>query len=272
LDQVTPDEQDMDPPVAAILRYLARHTPLRSGETATFFRFWMAQDTHQAVSPLQSQIFINMVRHYLTTPGLAYTFIPCIDPDFWAPMFAYADLARLPELDFVMGGRRFGIYGHDWRAVPPMAWLSLMGERELSATPVTPPKPAARILVLEAGEFAAAVHEALKQFTRPLLLRSSPLLQSRLVIERVGLDADDATRVGALQTALREAAESLQASARDMRYYRVLHHTYFQPAATQESAAELLDLPFSTYRRHLKSALERVTEVLWQQEIEGVEK
>jgi long-chain acyl-CoA synthetase len=40
-----------------------------------------------------------------------------------------------------------------------------------------------------------------------------------------------------------------------------------QPAPTQEVAAELLDLPFSTYRRHLKSAIERLTEVLWNQEL-----
>ena len=35
---------------------------------------------YQQVSPMQSLIFINMVRHYLATPGLAYTLIPCADP------------------------------------------------------------------------------------------------------------------------------------------------------------------------------------------------
>ncbi|NJL21123.1 MAG: hypothetical protein HC895_10360 [Leptolyngbyaceae cyanobacterium SM1_3_5] len=39
-----------------------------------------------------------------------------------------------------------------------------------------------------------------------------------------------------------------------------------QPAATQEKAAELLDLPFSTFRRHLKAGITRVTEILWFQE------
>jgi long-chain acyl-CoA synthetase len=33
--------------------------------------------------------------------------------------------------------------------------------------------------------------------------------------------------------------------------------------------AELLDLPFSTYRRHLKAGLTRVAELLWQKEIGG---
>jgi len=50
----------------------------------------------------------------------------------------------------------------------------------------------------------------------------------------------------------------------------VLYHTCLHPAPTQEQAAELLDLPFSTYRRHLKTAIERVNDVLWQREIGGL--
>ncbi|HEX9596003.1 MAG TPA: hypothetical protein VF982_03930, partial [Anaerolineales bacterium] len=271
LDQVEDEDVRADPPVGAILRYLQHHAPLRAGETATFFRFWMANDTYQAVSSVQSQIFVNMVRHYLVTPGLAYTFIPCADPDFWAPMFGYADLARLPNLDFSVDGRRHGVYGHDWRAVPPMAWLALMGERELGTVPIMPPQPAEQVIVLGMSEFGDAVQDALKNATRPPALHNSPLLRSRLVVERVGLQADEVSRTNELLSLLHMAADSLQASPRDIKLYRVLHHTYFQPAVTQEMAAELLDLPFSTYRRHLKKAVERTTEILWQQEIEGAE-
>ena len=39
------------------------------------------------------------------------------------------------------------------------------------------------------------------------------------------------------------------------------------PAPTQEAAAEVLDLPFSTYRRHLARAVEQLTELLWAVEI-----
>jgi hypothetical protein len=220
---------------------------------------------------VQSQIFVNMVRHYLTTPGLIYTFIPCVDPDFWAPIFAYADMMRLADLDFRMDGRRYGVYGHDWRAVSPMAWLALMGERELGTVPITPPEPTEQIIVLGVSEFGGAVHEALKHVTRPLALRNNPLLYSRLVVDRVGRQTDIASRTNELLALLRAAAESMQTSPKDMRLYRVLYHTYFQPAATQEMAAELLGLPFSTYRRHLKQAIAHVTEILWQQEIDGVE-
>jgi hypothetical protein len=47
----------------------------------------------------------------------------------------------------------------------------------------------------------------------------------------------------------------------------VLHRTFVRAAPTQEAAAEVLGLPFSTYRRHLAKALDQVTELLWSVEI-----
>ena len=81
------------------------------------------------------------------------------------------------------------------------------------------------------------------------------------------MDANADARMAALQTILRDAAEMLQSAPREAKLYRALYHTYMQPAPTQEQAAELLDLPFSTYRRHLKGGIDRVTEILWAQEI-----
>jgi hypothetical protein len=40
---------------------------------------------------------------------------------------------------------------------------------------------------------------------------------------------------------------------------------------TQEAAAERLGLPFSTYRRHLGSGIERITAWLWERELRGPE-
>ena len=65
---------------------------------------------------------------------------------------------------------------------------------------------------------------------------------------------------------LAEAAETLFANTRDQRLRRVLDLTYFNPAPKQEAAAERLGLPFSTYRRHLTTAVERIIEWLWHQE------
>jgi hypothetical protein len=267
LHQVTEADRQIDPAVRAAWTCLQRK-PLRAGETATLFRFWLARDTYQAVSPTQSVIFVNVVRHYLTTPGLAFTFFPCADPDFWLPMFTYADLIRLPEADFTVGGKTYGVYGHDWRSEPPAAWLGILAEREIAASPQTaPPAAAEAIIVLSETDFAAAARDALRDFTQPDLLAGNPLARSRLVIDRVGLSAEARQRVATLQAIVRSTAEALQSSPRDAKLYRAVYHTYLQPAPTQEQAAELLDVPFSTYRRHLKAGIQRLTEMLWQQEL-----
>ena len=73
--------------MAAAWKFLQRSATLRAGETAALFRFWMARDTYQNVSPVQSVIFVNAVRYYLTTQGLAFSIFPCALPDFWAGWF-----------------------------------------------------------------------------------------------------------------------------------------------------------------------------------------
>jgi hypothetical protein len=234
----------------------------------------MAADTYQAVSPVQSQVFIQAVNHYLTTPGLAYTFFPCAEAGFWAAVLAYADLTLVTEADFEVGGRRYGVYGHDWRVVSPAAWLTLLGEREVGAglQASVAPVLAEQTVVLSQPDFAAALRDALRDFGRPDMLRSNPLTRSRLVLDaarRGDASAGAADRAAALQALIKEAAEALAASPRDVKLYRALHHTYFQPAPTQERAAELLDLPFSTYRRHLMAGITQVTEALWQREVGG---
>ncbi|MFN8492315.1 MAG: ATP-binding protein [Caldilineaceae bacterium] len=273
LDKVHEVDRAYDPAVQTVWRYLQEQAPLKQGETATLFRFWMAQDDYQAVSPIQSRLFLNMVQHYMTTPGLMYTFLPFADPDFWAIVCAYADLRRLTAADFVIDGRRYGVYGRDWRTLSPMTWLAAIAERELGGeTKVVDAKPPEVFPEFSQADFANAVRDALRDFTNPNALQSNPLLKARLIVERCGPDSNAMIRIGMLKKVLQEAAAPLQASPRQASFFRVLHHTYFQPAATQEQAAELLDLPFSTYRRHLRSGIEFVTEYLWQREQGGVEK
>jgi hypothetical protein len=61
----------------------------------------------------------------------------------------------------------------------------------------------------------------------------------------------------------------LQATPRDVKSYRALYHTYINPGPTQEQVADLLDVPFSTFRRHLKTGVARLAELLWQRELQG---
>lgn len=270
LERTTAEDRHQDPAVALAWEFLQRMAPLHSGERATYFRFWLAADTHQSVSPTQSLVFINMVRHYFL-PGLVYTFYACLDPDFWRPVFTYADLARLPELDFEVGDRVFGVYGHDWRAQPPLAWLELLGQREIALSPesIRPPTPVVRPLALNQADFVAAVESALRDYTRPDILHNNPLLRSHLVMQHA--DAATGGAVSALRTLLKQAAEQLRASPKEVKFFRAIYHTYIQPVPTQEQAAELIDVPFSSYRRHLKAGMTRIAEILWQAEVEKAE-
>lgn len=269
LHQASESDLRADPAAIAAWKYLQKRAPLRSGEGASLFRLWMARDTYQDVSPTQSLIFINLVQYYRNTPGLAFTFLPCADPESWAAMFAYADLSRLPEADFTVGGKHYGVYGHDWRVLSPAAWQELLAKREIAASAQAPiPSSVSEpILVLSQAEFMEAVQHALRHLTSPNILQQNPLLRSRLIVEQTLDKADISQRIEAMRSLVKEMVESLRSAPRDEKLYRALDRTYLHPAPTQEQAAELLDLPFSTYRRHLKTGVERVTNMLWQREI-----
>jgi hypothetical protein len=267
LHQTEDTDRVTDPAIQAARNYLDTHAPLRTDEASLHFRFWMAEETYQSVSSVQSLIFLAVVKYYLTTPRLAFSFFSCASPEFWAPMLGYANLIRLPEADFHVGGRHFGVYGHNWRAESPARWLSILADKEVGIPVENKPAPAEPVIVLSAPEFSGAVRQALHDFTRPNLLASNPLLRSRLVAERVDADAKPGIRIEALRLLLKETASKLQSNPRDEKLYRALDHTYFHPASTQEIAAEQLDLPFSTYRRHLTAGIQRLSEMLWQQEI-----
>ncbi|AGY57399.1 AAA family ATPase [Gloeobacter kilaueensis] len=272
LHTATEAERNLDPATERAWRYLQSHAPLRPGEGATYFRFWMTREHYHSPSPVQSLLLTSIVRHYLTTAGLAFSFFPVRNPEMWAKMSAYADLIRIAEVDFTVGGITYGIYGHDWRLTPPAAWLSLLAEREVAmSAAVQPSAPPTRtpVLVLSAEDFTAAVRQALRDFARPDLLQQNPLVRSRLVSDR--LAAEPGSEPAALlQKQILEAAALLRDSPRDRKAYLALDRTYLQPADSQEQAAEVLDMPFSTYRRHLTAAVARVREILWQRELQGL--
>lgn len=265
LHEMNEKDAQIDPAVRSTLGYLKKHTPLQTGEVATLFRFWMASETYQNISPIQSLIFINVAKHYLTTPGLAFTFFPCADPDFWSAVLDYAELTRLPDVDFEVEGKRYGIYGHDWRVMSPFIWIAKLAEKEVGATRQTPPPTVEAMLVLSQSDFSAAVRHALQDYARPSGLAGNPLLRSRLVMERAGIGSGKRSEL--LKSEIRFAAESLQSNPHDEKLFRALDKTYLHPAPTQEAAAELLDLPFSTYRRHLTAGVQRLIGILWQKEI-----
>ena len=102
----------------------------------------------------------------------------------------------------------------------------------------------------------------MRHYVRSDQLAENPLMRSQLLTK----DVPGAPAPLALKTLLAETAEALFVNARDARFYRVLDLTYFNPAQKQEIVAQQLGLSFSTYRRHLATATDRLTGWLWQQE------
>lgn len=260
-----------DPALAAIREYIRRRGPLRPGERVSVHRYWMGREDYQSATA-HNTTAPTAVAQWVSVAGLAWSFIVLRDTDFWAPTFEFVGFQRAEGADFALGPHRYGFVAHDWRAVPPRVWWEQLGRR--FDDPGQQPLPEGRpgetlvgetLVVLSQPEFGDAVRRAYHEYTRPDALATNPLARSRLVLE--GSSSRDAGAV--LQALLREAAQSLRGHPRDEKLYRALWHTYIEPAPTQEAAAELLDLPFSTYRRHLRAGLERATEWLWLRELYG---
>ena len=145
-----------------------------------------------------------------------------------------------------------------------------MGDRELGGGPDVPaPAPdATPELALSRVGFAEAVRGGLRDLHRPQALAANPLLRARVVRDACG----ERPPPEALAELLERAVEALRADPRDAKLVRALERTYLQPAPTQEAAAELLGLPFSTYRGHLTRGIERVVDWLWERELYGPER
>ena len=218
-------------------------------------RFVIDAEGYQDPSPTLNTAPVVTLQLYLSAPDLAWDFLALAGPDRWNDYFAMADMGRVPGADFAVGGRRYGLFGHDFRALPLGPWMDLWAERALAQDPqVTPRRPVA-LLVLSQPDFGDAVRQGLKDLARPDLLARNPLLRTRLLADAAaGGPADAAT----LDRVLRAAVATLTHDPRDDKQYRAVEQTYLRRTATQEGVAARLGLPFSTYRRHLGQGVARI--------------
>jgi hypothetical protein len=245
--------EDRDPVVRAVLRHIAVAGPIRPGERVDIARFMGGRCQHQRdlytnlVGPVSSLV------EWLSRP-LAWSFVIVIDTGYWGPVFDYLGLARLVETE--VGGRLHVGYGMDWRRLPVDVWLDLMNEREHSGGTGPPPASLLRPPPLDQASFGAAVRAALGDLHRPDRLATNPLTSSSV-----------ADGLGSLRDTIGAAIECLRDEPRSAPLSAVLHRTFVRAAPTQEAAAEVLGLPFSTYRRHLGKAIDQLTDLLWAVEI-----
>ena len=130
LEAVTPEDAAADPAIALAIRYAERYGPQRPGELIRYGRFWMDADRHQAITQVFAVVAAICSQSWIG-PNVAWSFVAMADPDLMEPMFTEIQMRRLPEADFEAGGRRYGVFGHDWRLEPARAWLQLKAKRAL---------------------------------------------------------------------------------------------------------------------------------------------
>jgi hypothetical protein len=262
------DEQTPDPAMEAVRHYSLKQLAIRKGELTTVFRFWMSAETHQQVSRLQSSIFLTLTQYYFT-PHLAVHFLCCANPDFWKRLLSYADMHYVNELDFKNGNATHGFYMHDWRKTPPAAWLELLGQREVGEKVETlQEQPKMQMMILSEDEFASSVYEALKEYQSDKKLAANPLIRSKLVLGNADGNDEVSVLVAVLKDCIAEACDSIKENPKEEKFFRVVFRTFINPVGSQEATADYLNLPFSTYRRYLRKAVNSITEYLWAKELE----
>lgn len=263
------EEVEVDPVAAAVWDHVRARAPLRGGEHLRLMRFWIARDSYQDITT-HHLVSVRSALDWVTTDRLAWGFVVLADPDFYEPMFTFIDFERAPGLEVTVGSRTYGMFARDWRATSRRAWRHLLRDRRVGAAGVAPraSDDRGRLVVLAHEDFTDAVRDALRGVARPGGLDGSPLLRSRVVVDA----AEGGDPQQALADLLHLAADALSGHPRDEKARRALELAYLRPAPTQEAAAERLDLPFSTFRRHLTAGVEHVVTWLWERELHGADR
>jgi hypothetical protein len=247
-----------DPVVRAVLEHVERTSPARPGERIHLSRVVAGAREFERDPYAVLAGSVNALTTWLTLP-LAWSFTAPVDEEFWGPFFDYIALERIAEVE--SGGRRSTLHGIDWRRLTPDRWMDLMNDRERTGDSGRAPASLLRPAPLDRESFATAVRAALRDLHRDDRLAANPLIASRLTPGPTG------GTPAALRGAILRAVDVIGRAPRGEEPRRVLDRTFVRPAPTQEAAAEVLGLPFSTYRRHLAAAIEELVELLWAVEI-----
>jgi hypothetical protein len=258
LSDIPSEARRLDPALEQIQRFLEAHEFAHGATHIVVTRFTGL-----------SAPFDGRLRHYrpaliwLTTPQLAYAFTALSDGERWAS--ALSEAGHRCEGEFTIDGRTAPIFVGDFRALRPSEWLMDLLTRDLEGTARRHDVPGDRQVGLDRKVLSTALHHALENFTRADLLQENPLLRSRWVRRKAG---DAAPSPQLLRNLIVEAVATMDENPQDAKLGRALHAAFLRPAPSRELAAERIDVPFSTFRRHLSKGIERLEEILWSLERE----
>ncbi|SPL95542.1 COG2256: ATPase related to the helicase subunit of the Holliday junction resolvase [[Actinomadura] parvosata subsp. kistnae] len=259
LEEPDAEECAADPVVAAAWEHARATAPLRAGEHLAVGRSWVLP-AYRGKSPVMDLLQWRVIGNCLRAERMAWSYVAVRRPSMdRVECFRRHDMRDIPDAARV-GDGSYTLFAHDWRAVPAHTWL----ERLNRALMPEPYETVSGLVVMSREEFAEEIRKALRLLGRPDALARSPLTRSRLVAEHGGGDPG-----AVLRELLEREIEALGEDPRSVKFHRAVAATYVKGAPTQELAAERLGLPFTTYRRHLVSGIERICESLWQRELYG---
>ncbi|GAB3659841.1 ATP-binding protein [Actinocorallia lasiicapitis] len=243
--RLSPQEAAADPATAAALACVG---PRRPGEEVVLSRFFMDRELYQGRSVARTAFMARQAQHLLNRPLLAFALVNVrVDAASAMALLSSFAYARAPRGEFTVGGRGYATFLADCRERSTEEWVGTLADQ------VSDERHAA---VLSREQFGTAVRDALRGLHRSDLLDASPLTAVRPTW----------AGPGALREALLAAAVGVAADPREEHLHRAVDRTYLRPAGNQERAAQLLGLPFSTYRRHLTRGVTRIADLLWHAE------
>ncbi|MFK0252803.1 ATP-binding protein [Streptomyces sp. NPDC090445] len=253
---------DIDPIVDAAWTHVRATAPLRPGDHMALARFHVHPPRYQRTSAPMDLMHWRGLGEIFRADRLGWTFVVKRDDGHWDDYMRHFAMPPLDPRPRV-GRHDHVLFGHDWRAQPVGPWLEERSNTILSRSP-EPPTPShggahERLVVLSKPEFDTAVRDALRALRRPDTLAGNPLNHSRVVTESAKT----------LPELLVGAIGMLREGRSGDKHHRALTTTYLSGVPTQEAAAERLGLPFSTYRRHLTSGVDRLSDILWRGELGG---
>lgn len=264
------DECAADPVVAAAWEHAERENPPPPGGHLMMSRFMAHPAVRREASSAMHLMQLRMCADWIRSDPPAWSFVATPRPGLWGPLLEH--LGHHPAAEASPGdGHTCALFACDWRTTPVETWFdrsrlwALTGDRG----PADRAGDAGRALTRM--DFDNAVRSALRDWHRPDALEANPLLRTRMVADRAGAAVQGGRERPAhaaemLRDLLTDAVDALREDPRQAKFHRVVATTYFHKVPSQMAAAERLRLPFSTYRRHLRRGVERVSALLWRRE------
>ncbi|MFD6533785.1 AAA family ATPase [Streptomyces sp. NPDC060184] len=259
----TPGEgSEADPVAAAAWRHVTDTSPLHPGQHLLMCRFMVHPAAYGEISTVGHLMQLRICRDWMRTRNLAWSFIVSPDAALWSGLMHHLGHRLVAEAPWDLG-RVFATFGCDWRVTPLEIWFDRTQPGALHASTPTG-TPDAAVQDLGRTDFLAAARDALRSVLRPGALNGNPLLGSRVLADRAL--TSEAEPADLLRALLAEAVEQLGKDELHRKAHQAVVTTYLQRVRTQESAAQRLGLPFSTYRRHLALGTDLVCGALWERE------